>query len=223
MATKKDEKLECTSGVFFALAAVVEIVFYIQHGILFGEFWVSAAMWIDMAGKFIVGAAIFAEAPVLILAGSAASLLSLAMRTVSNGVWVYGVFWGIFWSVLTISIAVFLVNKKYAGSICFGAGGVEVVHFVWAVWQMGTIEWNLIRFYTLVSILLLAIGAILLGMELPKMSVKPKRKTIAEKHPRFGAESKLERLEKLNGLFEKGYITEEEFISKKEQIINPKS
>lgn len=217
MVTKKDETIKCLSGLFFALTAVAEIVFYIQHGKLFGRFSISADMWIDMAGKFMVGAAIFAEVPALVLAGSVVSLLSIAMRMISGGVWGYGVFWAFFWSILAIAMLISFVNKKYARLFCFGAGGVEIVHFTWAVRQMGT---GVI--FIPLSILLLAVGAILLGIVLPEMLEKPKKRKNAVKQPQYGTESKIEQLEKLNALLEKGYITKEEFDAKKDQIMNPK-
>lgn len=224
MMTKKDETIKCLSGLFFALTAVAEIVFYIQLGKLLGRFSISADMWIDMAGKFMVGAAIFAEVPALVLAGSVVSLLSIAMRMISGGVWGYGVFWAFFWSILAISMLISFVNKKYARLICFGAGGVEMVHFAWAVRQMGAsvIELNFRSFFIPLSILLLAVGAILLGIALPEMLEKPKKRKNAVKQPQYGTESKIEQLEKLNALLEKGYITKEEFDAKKDQIMNPK-
>lgn len=217
MMTKKDETIKCLSGLFFALTAVAEIVFYIQLGKLLGRFSIGADMWIDMAGKFMVGAAIFAEVPALVLAGSVVSLLSIAMRMISGGVWGYGVFWAFFWSILAIAMLISFVNKKYARLICFGAGGVEMVHFTWAVRQMGT---GVI--FIPLSILLLAVGAILLGIVLPEMLEKPKKRKNAVKQPQYGIESKIEQLEKLNALLEKGYITKEEFDAKKDQIMNPK-
>ena len=217
MMTKKDETIKCLSGLFFALTAVAEIVFYIQHGKLLGRFSISADMWIDMAGKFMVGAAIFSEVPALVLAGSVVSLLSIAMRMISGGVWEYGVFWAFFWSILAIAMLISFVNKKYARLFCFGAGGVEIVHFMWAVRQMGT---GVI--FIPLSILLLAVGAILLGIALPEMLEKPKKRKNAVKQPQSGTESKIEQLEKLNALLEKGYITKEEFDAKKDQIMNPK-
>lgn len=217
MMTKKDETIKCLSGLFFALTAVAEIVFYIQLGKLLGRFSISADMWIDMAGKFMVGAAIFSEVPALVLAGSVVSLLSIAMRMISGGVWGYGVFWAFFWSILAIAMLISFVNKKYARLFCFGAGGVEIVHFTWAVRQMGT---GVI--FIPLSILLLAVGAILLGIALPEMLEKPKKRKNAVKQPQFGTESKIEQLEKLNALLEKGYITKEEFDAKKDQIMNPK-
>ena len=72
------------------------------------------------------------------------------------------------------------------------------------------------------SILLLAVGAILLGVVLPEMLEEPKKKEVAVKQPQSGTESKIEQLEKLNALLEKGYITKEEFDAKKDQIMNPK-
>lgn len=99
-----------------------------------------------------------------------------------------------------------------------------MVHFAWAVRQMGAsvIELNFRSFFIPLSILLLAVGAILLGIALPEMLEKPKKRKIAVKRPQSGTESKIEQLEKLNALLEKGYITKEEFDAKKDQIMNPK-
>lgn len=217
METRKKEPIRFIAGFAFVLAAVAEIVFYIQLGKLLGRFSIGADMWIDMAGKFMVGAAIFAEVPALVLAGSVVSLLSIAMRMISGGVWGYGVFWAFFWSILAIAMLISFVNKKYARLFCFGAGGVEMVHFTWAVRQMGA---GVI--FIPLSILLLAVGAILLGVVLPEMLEEPKKKEVAVKQPQSGTESKIEQLEKLNALLEKGYITKEEFDAKKDQIMNPK-
>ena len=99
-----------------------------------------------------------------------------------------------------------------------------MVHFAWAVRQMGAsvIELNFRSFFIPLSILLLAVGAILLGMALPEMLEKPKKKEIAVKQPQSSTESKIEQLERINRLLEKGYITKEEFDAKKDQIMNPK-
>ena len=51
------------------------------------------------------------------------------------------------------------------------------------------------------------------------MTEKPKKKKTITKQAQGGAESKLEQLEKLNALLEKGYITKEEFDAKKKQIM----
>ena len=51
------------------------------------------------------------------------------------------------------------------------------------------------------------------------MTEKPKKKKTITKQAQGGAESKLERLGKLNALLEKGYITKEEFDAKKKQIM----
>ena len=99
-----------------------------------------------------------------------------------------------------------------------------MVHFAWAVRQMGAsvIELNFRSFFIPLSILLLAVGAILLGIALPEMLEKPKKRKNAVKKLQSGTESKIEQLEKLNALLEKGYITKEEFDAKKDQIMNPK-
>lgn len=224
MTMKKNEGFKYLAGISFVLTAVLEVAFYIQVGKLIGYFSMDISMWIDVIGKVLTGIAVLVEMPILVFAGSAVSLISLGMRMISGGVWMYGVFWTIFWSILAIAMLISLVNKKYARLICFGAGGVEMVHFARAVRQMGAsvIELNFRSFFIPLSILLLAVGAILLGIALPEMLEKPKKRKIAVKQPQSGTESKIEQLEKLNALLEKGYITKEEFDTKKDQIMNPK-
>lgn len=203
------------SGVFFALTAVLEIAFYVQLAKLLGYFSMDMSMWIDVAGKVLVGVAIFIEVPAMVLVGSIVSLISLAMRMISGGVWTYGVLWTIFWVILAISY----VSKKYIKLVCFAAGAVEIVHFVLAVQRMNIARLTFTSIYIPLSALLLALGAVFLGMVLPEIMEKPKKEEVTAKQVPVGAESKLEELEKLNGLLEKGYITKEEFNAKKEQIM----
>ena len=215
MGTKRKEPFKYLAGILFILAAVAEIAFYIQLGKLLGSFSISVQMWIDMVGKAIIGVAMLAEMPVLVLVGSSVSLLSLAMRMISGGVWLYGVFWTIFWIVLAVS----WVNRKYARVICFAAGVVELVHFVWAVLHMNTTRLTFMGIYIPLSVLLLAVGAFFMGMALPEMQGKAKNKDVVVVEPQTNTENRLVQIEKLNDLLAKGYITKEEFDAKKEQIM----
>ena len=51
------------------------------------------------------------------------------------------------------------------------------------------------------------------------MQKKPKNYKAVEREQKSGVESRLDQIEKLNGLLEKGYITKEEFDNKKKQIM----
>ena len=215
MITKKNEAFKYLSGVFFVLTAVLEIVFYVQLAKLLGYFSMDMSMWIDVVGKVLAGAAIFIEVPIMVLAGSIVSLISLAMRTISGGVWTYGVLWTVFWVILAISC----VSKKYTKLACFAAGAVEIIHFVLAVQRMNIARLTFTSIYIPLSVLFLALGAVFLGMVLPEMLEKPNQKNAEMKQSHASTESKLEQIEKLNGLLEKGYITKEEFDTKKEQIM----
>lgn len=215
MTARKNEPFKYLAGLIFILAVVAELAFYIQLGKLLGSFSIGTQMWIDMAGKALIGIAMLAEVPALVLVGSIVSLISLAMRMVSGGVWLYGVFWTIFWIVLAISY----VNKKYARVVCFTAGVVELAHFGWAVFHMNTARLSFTGIYMPLSILLLAIGAFFMGMALPEMRTKTKDGNVVLTSPQVDTEDKLAQIEKLNELLEKGYITKEEFDAKKEQIM----
>lgn len=236
METKKKEPIRFIAGFAFVLAAASEMAFYIYLGRLLGRFSVSIPMWIDMAGKVLTGAALFVGMSPLVLAGSAVSLISLFIRginchfTVNAGYinakfWTSGLLWIIFWVLVAISVLPVL-NKKYARTACFAAGLVELLHFVMIMPEQAEMikEYgvSVARICDILPVILLAVGAILLGMALPEMLVKPKKKEIAVKQPQSSTESKIEQLERLNRLLEKGYITKEEFDVKKDQIMNPK-
>lgn len=236
METKKKEPIRFIAGFAFVLAAASEMAFYIYLGRLLGRFSVSIPMWIDMAGKVLTGVALFVEMSPLVLAGSAVSLISLIIRginshfTVNAGYinakfWTSGLLWIIFWALVAISVLPVL-NKKYARISCFAAGLVELLQFVVImpeeVAMIKEYGLSIARICDIMPEILLAIGAILLGMALPEMLEKSKKRKITVKQPQSGTESKIEQLEKLNALLEKGYITKEEFDAKKDQIMNPK-
>ena len=215
MTMKKNEGFKYLAGISFVLTAVLEVAFYIQVGKLIGYFSMDISMWIDVIGKVLTGIAVLVEMPILVFAGSAVSLISLGMRMISGEVWTYGVFWTIFWSILAISY----VSKKYARPICFAAGAVEMVHFVLTVQQANVARLSFVSIYVPLSVLILALGAIFLGVVIPEMVRKPKQKSAAGKKPQASTENKLEQIEKLNDLLKKGYITKEEFDTKKEQLM----
>ena len=233
MTAKKREPIRYIAGFMFALAAASEMVFYIYLGRLLGKFSVSAPMWMDMAGKVLTGVALFVGISPLVLAGSAVSLISLIVRginchfTVRAGYidarfWTSGLLWIIFWALIAISVLPGF-NKKYAKIPCFAAGLVELVHFGGTMpEQMEMISKygrTVTRICDILPMLFLAAGAILFGIVAPEMQKKPKNYKAVEREQKSGVESRLDQIEKLNGLLEKGYITKEEFDNKKKQIM----
>lgn len=215
MTRKKNETFKYLSGVCFVLTAVLEIAFFVQAAKVLGYFSMGIPAWIDVVGKVLVGVAVFIEVPTMVLAGSVVSLILMAMRMISGDVWIYDIFWTIFWAILAISC----VSKKHNKLVCFAAGVVEIVHFVLTARQINIARLSFISIYRPLSVLLLALGAIFLGMEFSEKSGKRKQKSTAVKQLKVNMEDKLVRIEKLNGLLEKGYITKEEFGAKKKQIM----
>ena len=237
MTAKKSEPIRFIAGFSFVLAAVSEMIVYIYLWKLLGRFSVSILMWMDMAGKLLMGVSLFVGMSPLALVGSILSLISLIVRginchfTINAGFinaefWTSGLLWIIFWALIAIS-ALPVLNKKYARLLCFVAGFIELVHLGIImpdqITMINKYGLSVARICDILPVFLLAIGAILLGMMFPEMTEKPKKKENVTKQAQIGAESKLEQLEKLNGLLEKGYITKEEFDAKKDQIMNPKA
>lgn len=233
MTVKKSESVRIIAGLLFVLAAASEMAIYIDLWRWLGVFSVSIPMWIDMAGKVITGVVVFVGMPQLALAGSALSLLSLIVRGISNRFtvnagfidaefWTSGLLWIIFWLLIAISVLPIL-NKKYARLVCFAAGFLELAHFgMTMAEQMTLINKYGLDFTSvceLLSILFLAVGAILLGVVLPEMYTERKNKDMAVAVPKTNTENRLVQIEKLNDLLEKKYITKEEFDAKKEQIM----
>lgn len=233
MTDKKSESLRVITGLLFVLAAASEMAIYIGLWQLLGRFSVSIPMWVDMAGKVITGVAVLVGMPQLVLAGSALSLISLMVRGISNRFtvnagfidakfWTSGLLWIIFWVLIAVSVLPML-NKRYARPVCFAAGFVELVHFgITMPEQIALInEYGLsvMRICDILPMLFLSAGAILFGIIFPEMQVRTKDKNMAVMVQRPNTENKLTQIEKLNGLLEKGYITKEEFDSKKERIM----
>ena len=230
MTAQKKEPIRYIAGLMFVLAAASEMVFYIYLGRLLGKFSVSAPMWMDMAGKVLTGVALFVGISPLVLAGSTVSLISLIVRginchfTVHAGYidarfWTSGLLWMIFWALMAVSV----LPDLYARIPCFAAGLVELIHFgVIMSEQMEMISKYGLTVANICNILpvpLLAAGAILFGIVVPEMQKKPKNYKAVEREQKSGVGSRLNQVEKLNGLLEKGYITREEFDNKKSQIM----
>lgn len=191
-------------------------------------------MILDSIGKALMALAIVTSAFGVAIAGSVGNLLSLIIRgircnfTIHAGFvdarfWTSGLLGIVFWALIAIS-ALPVLNKKYARISCFAAGLVELLHFVVIVPEQAAMikEYGLsvARVCDILPVILLAVGAILLGMAFPEMQEQTKKKDIPVKQMQTGPENKLEQLEKLNALLEKGYVTKEEFDAKKEQIVN---
>lgn len=223
MTTKKNEAFKYLAGLLFLLSAVLLVADYIQTiqaGMIYfsmGKFSYETTMILDVIGRTVIAGAVLSEIPVLIPVGAGINLISLAMKSLPIGMLLNEIFWAVFWILIGISI----VGKKYIKAICFTAGVINTANFVWVLIQ-SEIDFTNLSFMTVstpLMILLLALGAVFLGMVLPEIMEKPKKEEVAAKQAQVGAESKLEEFEKLNGLLEKGYITKEEFNAKKEQIM----
>lgn len=235
MVVKNNKSFRVIAGLLFMLAAASEMAIYIDLWKLLGRFSVSIPMWVDMAGKVITGVAVLVGMPQLVFAGSILSLISLMVRGISNHFtvnagfidaefWTSGLLWIIFWVLIAVSVLPIL-NKKYARLVCFAAGFVELAHFgITVAEQMTLIDkygygLNVTSVCEVLSMLFLAAGAILLGVILSEMRAETKNKDMAVAVPQTNTENRLVRIEKLNDLLEKKYITKEEFDAKKEQIM----
>lgn len=248
MKNKKKRMIQYVACVCFTISAVMNVPYIVELfgligfvskngmlGMILAMFLIS----LEIIGKVLVVISIELLLSNMAIVGSVMSFVSLLIRGVQckftvfgeTGAeyWTSGLFWTIFWAIMAISMLPCL-NKKSARKLCFAAGFVELIHLgIILPEQMTLLDrygWSFVRdcsTYTvnfdLLPVLVLAIGAILLGMILPEMTEKPKEKEVAAKQVQIGAENKLVQLEKLNGLLEKGYITKEEFDTKKEQIM----
>ena len=233
MVVKNNKSVRVIAGLLFMLAAASEMAIYIGLWKLLGRFSVSIPMWVDMAGKVVTGVAVLVGMPQLVFAGSILSLLSLMVRGISNHFtvnagfidaefWTSGLLWIIFWVLIAVSVLPIL-NKKYAKLVCFAAGFIELAHLgISMPEQIALInEYGLsvTRICDILPMFFLSAGAILLGIIPPEMQVRTKDKDMDVVVRQSNTENKLAQIEKLNGLLEKGYITKEEFDSKKERIM----
>ena len=249
MKNEKKRIVRYISCACFAISAVINVPSIVTlfgamdvaksgngaFGIILAAFVIS----LEIIGKVLVAVSIALSIPNMAIVGSVMSFVSLLIQGVrckftiigATGAefWTSGLFWMIFWAIMAISTLSGL-NKKDARKLCFVAGLVELIHFGVILPErialLNRYGWSFVREshtysvkFDLLSVLLLAIGTVLLGMILSEMMEKPKKKGVDVKQAQIGAESKLEQLEKLNGLLKKGYITKEEFDAKKEQII----
>lgn len=240
MKNEKKPLIQYAACACFAISAVTNIPF-IAKLLGFTGFVGSKIdaflMILDSIGKALMAVSIAFSISNIAVVGIVSSLVSLLIRgvqckfTIHAGfvdakLWTSGFLWMAFWLLMAISVLLDF-NKKYARISCFAAGLVELLHFVVIMpEQVAMIKeygLSIARICDIMPVILLAIGAILLGMALPEMLEKSKKRKIAVKQPQSGTESKIEQLEKLNALLEKGYITKEEFDAKKNQIMNPKA
>lgn len=248
MKNEKKRTIQYLSCACFAISAITKAPYIVKlFGLIdfagksstFGMILTVFLFLGEFVGNTLVAVSIALSIPNIAIVGSVISFVSLLIRGVrckftifgatDTEFWTSGLFWTIFWAIMAIS-ALSGCNKKNTRKLCFAAGLVELIHFVVILpEQIALIEkygWSFVRDYSaytvnfdLFPVLLLAIGAILLGIILPEMTEKPKKEEPIAKQVQVGAENKLAQLEKLNGLLEKGYITKEEFDAKKEQIM----
>mgnify|MGYP000148732819 CR=1 FL=1 len=239
MKNEKKPLIQYTACACFAISAVANVPF-IAELLGFTGFVGSKIdaflMILDSIGKALVAVSIAFSISNIAVVGIVSSFVSLLVRGVQckfaihagfidAKLWTSGLLWMAFWLLMMVSVLLDF-NKKYARTACFAAGLVELLHFVMIMPEQAEMikEYgvSVARICDILPVILLAVGAILLGMALPEMLEKPKKKEIAVKQPQSSTESKIEQLERLNRLLEKGYITKEEFDVKKDQIMNPK-
>lgn len=217
---KNRETLRLIAGACFAISAVLTIVSYapkLSYG--FAAFIIPLLFLVIMDG--LIAVSMFTSTPILTTVGSAGQLVFSSLRLISDieffadsgniGLILLPTILRLF---MWLSLIIASIKTKSAKRMGIIAGVIAAVEFVVKIIGHCTIFGSAIRIVTIV-------GVLLVGLSLDGL---PARKVAAvasggQAKIQQGSNNTIERLTRLKALLDKGIITQEEFETKKKQIL----
>lgn len=216
--------LRYIAGACFAIYAVLIVVSLVRNGFYAGSLF-------PLIGAVLIAVSMFASIPVLTTVGSALHLVSAAgtligyiILMLNDYSWflmrylLYSIMFLVIWFFLLIAS----INTKSAKSMGIIAGIVAAVHFVAVIIgniaDGGSIG---LTFLNVLSYLVIIAGALLIGLSSEASEINQVTSSVSSDKAQIqqGSDNTIERLTKLKALLDNGVITQEEFDSKKKQII----
>ena len=223
---KNNSSLRYVAGACFAGEAVIVLIDLVQNGFYF---WTLLCL----AGYALIAVSMFAALPILTTAGAGVyAITALRLLIIYFGyIKEDGFAWFpkrlLFTAILFLAFWVILIvvgtNKKSAKQLSFVAGGVAILRF--AIAMIGDkVAYGsfVLTFRDFLSYVLLIVGAFMIGMAIDCITVKVSTGTNVATSKAVSstpAESQIDRLTKLKGLLDSGVISQEEFETKKKQIL----
>ncbi|MBQ5953671.1 MAG: SHOCT domain-containing protein [Lachnospiraceae bacterium] len=225
MGNKKT--LRYIAGACFAIAAILLIVSMVKNGF-------SVWSLLPLAGAVLIAASMFMSTSILTTVGSALYLVSAVKSLItyinySSGDHHYYSKLVVLFAVMYLAIWVCLliagINAKSTKSMGIIAGVIAAVRFIVIVISNLVFARYLgLTFTGFLSYFVIIAGAFLIGLSAEKIEIKKEPASASNGKAPIQAKTynTIERLTKLKSLLDSGVITQEEFESKKKQIMGCK-
>lgn len=213
---KDNNSARYIAGVCFVIVALIAILRLLSQ--------MNLLYLAVITGDVLIAVSMFAVIPVLtavgggILAAWEIRSIVFLYRHVGLGIGLVGFGSSLIWLIVYILFVVMGLNKKCAKVLGIVAGVLLILNFVvynswWVVRYGGS---NSFVFIDALSSIITIAGTFALGMALSTKSPKKARQLTAAPVP---IDSQIDRLTKLKGLLDAGVISQAEFESKKQEIL----
>ena len=227
---KNRKTLRLIAGACFAISAVLTIVSSAQtlsYGFDFSTFLITL-LPVIMDG--LIAVSMFTSTPILTTVGSAGQLVFSSLALISliavrecfagniGHILMYNIL-GIF---IWLSLIIAGINTKSAKRMGIIAGVIAAVSFVANIIGNLTIFGSMrISFIGFLSSLVTIVGVLLVGLSLEGLATRKVAAVASGGKAKIqqGSDNTIERLTRLKALLDKGIITQEEFETKKKQIL----
>lgn len=222
--------LRLIAGACFAISAVLTIVSFAQTLINGFDFWVFLIILLLVIMDGLIAVSMFTSTPILTTVGSAGQLFFYSLILMSN-IATREFYAGNFGRILLsdilklfiwLSLIIAGIDTKLAKRMGIIAGVIAAVEFVANIIGNLTIFGSIgISFIGYLSSLVTIVGVLLVGLSLEGLGTRKVAAVASGGKAKIqqGSDNIIERLTRLKALLDKGIITQEEFETKKKQIL----